>query len=681
LLSLSLALVCAPTSAVVLNLQNTDIEAAAQAMRGITGKSFVVDPRVKGQVTLVSDGDISRERAMAQFAAALRAQGFAMVEAEGLIKIVPESDAKLQGGSIAVQAPASGQQIVTQVFRLNFENANNLVPILRPLIAPNNTINANPGNNSLIVTDYAENLRRIAQLIAALDVPSSGDVEVIAVRHAVASDLVTTLNRLLDVPVTAGAGVAADPGRPTLLADPRNNSILVRATNPARVQYVRQLIAKLDTPSASTNNIHVVYLRNAEATKLAQVLRGVLAGQPVDVAAGSGRSSLASPAAQTLPAPGPFGTVSAQPAAQVQAAAAGAGASSTTGGSAGGANIQADAASNALIITAPEPLYRQIRSVIDQLDARRAQVYIETMIVEVSNDRLEEFGVQWQNLFGREGDKYGLGIGTNFGTGGNNIVNLSIGGASGQVLPGTGLNLGLLRNINGVYTLGMIARALESKGGVNVLSTPNLLVLDNEEAKFVVGQNVPFITGQYTNTGSSSTSVNPFQTIERRDVGLSLRVRPQVSEGGSIKLQIYQEVSSVVDRSRPEGIITNKRSLETMAVADDGHTIVLGGLMEDTLTDNQEKVPLLGDAPVVGSLFRNEKRQRVKTNLMIFLRPTVLRDVAAGNVLVGDRYEAIRQLQIDGQAAERWWSRSGGGPQLPPRRGDDPAPDKSPAKP
>ncbi len=312
-----------------------------------------------------------------------------------------------------------------------------------------------------------------------------------------------------------------------------------------------------------------------------------------------------------------------------------------------GGQIQADPATNSLIITAPEPQYRQIRAVIDRLDARRAQVHVESLIAEVNADKAAEFGIQWQNVLGNKGDKNIGVLGTNFSIGGTNIFSLQQGVATGAAAPSTGINLGLVRNTNGIYLLAALARFLESNADGNILSTPNLLTLDNEEAKIVIGQNVPFVTGQFTNTGATNGSVNPFQTIERKDVGLTLRVKPQISENGTVKLQIFQEVSSVQASSinSATGLITNKRSIESNILVDDGSVVVLGGLLQDEYSGNQEKVPVLGDIPVVGNLFKSETRSRRKTNLMVFLRPVVVRDSGQTEALSLDRYDLMRGKQ------------------------------------
>ncbi|RYX91704.1 MAG: type II secretion system protein GspD [Comamonadaceae bacterium] len=645
---------------VTLNFANAEIEAVARAIASITGRNVVVDPRVKGTMNLVTDRPVPPGVAFNQFTATLRLQGYAVVEAGGLYKIVPEADAKLQGGSVSVSSSAASaggaNQIVTQIFRLNYESANNLVPVLRPLISPNNTINVNPGNNSLVITDYSDNLQRLSRIIAALDVSNATDVEIIPLKFGLASDLAPLVTRLVEA---SGAGAApqgqADTSfKTTVIAEPRSNALIARAANPARLALVRSLVDKLDQPSsqAASGNIYVVYLKNADATKLAITLRAALAGNTTTGAGGA-----ASTPVSAQPASNNTNNASAATAAIAQSA------QPSTGG-----QIQADPATNSLIITAPEPQYRQLRAVIDKLDARRAQVFVESLIAEVNADKAAEFGIQWQGIAGSRGDR-NIGIlGTNFSIGGQNIFTLATQAASGAVAPSTGANFGLVRNTNGIYVLGFLARFLESKGDGNILSTPNLLTLDNEEAKIVIGQNVPFVTGQYTNNNSSSGSVNPFQTVERKDVGITLRVKPQISENGSVKLQIFQEVSSVQASSvnSSTGLITNKRSIESNVMVDDGAIIVLGGLLSDEYSGNQEKVPVVGDVPVFGNLFKSETRSRRKTNLMVFLRPVVVRDAPSTDMLSMDRYDLMRMQQISAQPVPSTVVPVNEAPSLPP---------------
>jgi general secretion pathway protein D len=333
--------------------------------------------------------------------------------------------------------------------------------------------------------------------------------------------------------------------------------------------------------------------------------------------------------------------------------------------------VQADPATNSLIITGPEPLYRQVRAMIDQLDSRRAQIYIESMIVEVSGDNAADFGFQWQGLLGERGDKTGVVAGTNFTKGGPSIIDLALtaaGRGTDATKPGEGLNIGLIRDFAGTYSLAAIARMLQSQTNTNIVSTPNLVTLDNEEAKIIVGSNVPFITGQFTATGTAAT--NPFQTIERKDVGITLRIRPQVGEGGTVRMQIFQESSSLSERVAPgtsnAGPSTDKRSIESTVVVDDGQIIVLGGLIEDRFTENKSKVPLLGDIPVVGALFRAESRTKTRTNLMVFLRPIVMRDNETSNKVSLDRYDLIRGAQQAAQPRPSLVLPIGESPVLPP---------------
>ncbi len=645
-----------PGAPITLNFVQAEIDAVARAMGVLVGRHVVVDPRISGTLNLQTERPVTPAQALQLFSSALRLRGFAIVESQGLLKVLPEADARLQSGAVLDEAQMPrGQQIVTQIFSLTHENANHLVPILRPLVSAHNPINVNAGQNSLIITDYADNLRRIAQIIAAFDVANATGVEVIGLQHALAGELIPVLQRLLDgdaaAPAVAGQPATAAAGfRTVLLPEPRSNSIIVRAANPARVALVRSLVAQLDrAPSGGAQgNIHVVHLRNANAVELATTLRAALAA---DSGLG-GDTSPATGGAATAPAAGaPGGALGAlrrtAAGAAVGASGGAAGAGAAPAPSSTGGQIQADAATNSLIISAPEPVFRQLRALIERLDTRRAQVFVESVIAEVSADQASEFGIQWQQLIGRSGAGTIGFLGTNFGPPGANLLNLATqSGGAGQ-LPNPGLNLGVAQRINGSYVLSALVRLLEQSGQANILSTPNLLTLDNEEARIVIGQNVPFITGSFTNVGGQGGAVNPFQTIERRDVGLTLRVRPQISENGTVRLSIFQEVSSVVPASigSPTGPITNTRSIESNVLVDDGAVIVLGGLLQDEYGAAQDQVPGLSQLPLLGSLFRSERRNRNKTNLMVFLRPVILRDQRASDALSQDRYDLIRAAQ------------------------------------
>jgi general secretion pathway protein D len=635
----------ASNDSVMLNFVNADIDAVVRAIGQYTGRTFVIDPRVKGTLSLVTERPVTRAQAFEQLLTALRLQGFTIVQTGNVARVVPEADAKLQGGTVVVPSTTAprGDQLVTQVFRLQYESASAMVPILRPLIAPNNTISAYPQNNTLVITDYADNLRRIQRIIESIDTPATSDVEIIPLKHGLAMEIATVVNRVLDEGARA-AGQAGDAGqRISVLAEPRTNALILRAPSPARLALAKNLIGQLDKPALTPGNINVVYLRNAEAIRLAPLLRAIIGSDPSFVpqqaAGGLSGGTGAQPGIPVQPT---------QPGMQAGTApgvaAIASGGAQAAGGLAG--MIQADAATNSLIITAPEPLYRNIRTIIDKLDVRRAQVVIESLIVEVSADKAAEFGIQWQALTGINDSGTNVIGGTNFGGAGQNII----GAAQNIATLGQGLNIGVVRgriNIPGigeVLNLGFLARALETKADANILSTPTIQTLDNEEARFLVGQNIPLITGAFAQSTGAGGAVNPFQTFERRDIGLQLRVKPQISEGGVVKLAIYQELSSIQNTltAAQGGIITNKRSFESMVLVEDGNIVVLGGLIEDRTDNSRGQVPVLGDLPVVGNLFRYENRQRRKTNLLVFLRPYVVRDEVTSSALAMDRYDYIR---------------------------------------
>jgi general secretion pathway protein D len=639
------------SASVTLNFVNAEIEGVARAMAAIIDRQIMVDPRVKGTITLYSEQPLTPREAYLNFLSALRGQGFALVEVAGLLKVVPEAEAKLQTGTVEVgnAVRRSGDQVLTQIFKLQFENANSLVTVLRPLISPNNTINANPATNTLVITDYADNLRRIGQIVAAMDVPSSTEMEAIPLQYAIASDLAPMVQRFADGGGTAVPGAAATAQSTTVMAEPRTNTLLVRAANPARLAMLKGLIQRLDRPGSNGlagSGINVVYLKNADAVKLAQILRAAFPTGGSGSSSSSGGAS-STPMTQTTPtstntssSSSLAGSSSSSSGLSTQASApVGASAQPSTGGF-----IQADPASNALIITAPDALYRQLRAVIDQLDGRRAQIYIEAMVVEVSETKLNEVGIQWVSALGSN-----AGVGTNLPVKG--IPGLLAAAVNPEtVLAGvSGMSVGVVkRNSNGTYSLGALANFLETKADGNVLSKPNMITLDNEEAKIVVGQNVPFITGSYS-TSSGGSTVSPYTTVERKDVGLTLRVRPQVGEGGAVRMTVFQERSSVDSVSATTGPTTNKSSIETTVVIDDGATLVLGGLLQDDYSNADSQVPLLGDIPYVGNLFKSRSRERKKTNLMVFLRPVVMRTEDATNAVTLDRYDYMRQRQVAGQ--------------------------------
>ncbi|MEQ1913572.1 MAG: type II secretion system secretin GspD [Sideroxydans sp.] len=611
--ALSAPTYAAPDDKVSLNFVNADIQEVIKAISQISKKNFLVDPRVKGSINIVSATPVSTELAYDILLSALRLQGYSAVDADGVTKIIPEADAKLYADTM-VRPGVKGDKIVTKVIVLKNESATQMVNVVRPMIATNNLVVAHASGNALVITDYVSNIKRIEQIIKAIDVPSADAPILIPVKNSSAVDLAATINKLMPEAVAATSGDGNQ--RFVLIADTRSNTLLLRADNPGRVARVRELVSKLDNDSGAPGNFHVVTLRNADASKIAQTLRAVMSGDTSTAAAG------AAPAT-------------------------------------GSGIVQADVASNSLIITASEPIYKNLRLAIDKLDVRRPQVFVEALIVEVTADKAAEFGVQWQSL-ATQGNTSIIG-GTNFGTT-NNIIGLA---TSKTPIPGPGLNIGVLNGVGAAANLGMLARALETDSNANILSSPNLLTLDNEEAKIVVGQNVPFITGQYAQSGGATTAT-PFQTIERKDVGLTLKIKPQILDGGSVRLQVFQEVSSVIATANTAaGVTTNKRSIESNILVDKDQIVVLGGLIQDTVNVVNNQIPLLGSIPLLGRLFSYESRQRSKTNLMVFIRPYVMRDQAAYEAVTARRYNQMSEEQQKAQLSSNFMLPINGGPLLP----------------
>lgn len=675
---------------ITLNFANTDVVSVIKAVGMITGKNFLIDPRVKGTVNIVSSKPVSRAMIYPILLSALRLQGYAAVESHGLIKIVPEADAKLNGAQIVgMNIPVSGE-VVTQVFALKHQSAAQLVPVLRPLISPNNTITYYPNSNSLVITDYADNLKHIDRIIDAIDQPSD-DSTVIRLQHASALDIAQTLHRLI---TDNNGGATPDPhDHVSIAVDAHSNSIVLDSVSAARVAMLQHLIEKLDQPTGDMDNIHVIYLKNADATRLAQTLNAAMTGESItptpstplkinssttSTASGAAGGSTSNTPSMSPPTPSPLGN-SASPTNATGGLSSSGAASGNSGNGGGGAIIQADAATNSLVLVAPEAVYNNIRAVVDKLDERRAQIFVEALIVEVDANKAAQFGIQWQNLSGINKSGNQLFGGTNFGTpaGGSNILSA----ASNITSVGQGLNIGIINgqvNIPGVgqvLNLGALAQALEIDDNANILSTPNLVTLDNQEAKIVVGQNIPLITGSYAQTGSTAT-ITPFQTYNRTDVGLTLQIKPQISQGGSIQLQIYQEVSSVdtTTLNNPSGPTTNLRSIESTVLVDNGQIIVLGGLMQNSVSDSIAKVPGLGDLPILGNLFSYKSRSRTKTDLMVFLLPHVLRTADDYAGLTSDRYNYISGVQSRSQMANEALLPTYKAPLLPPLAPNDHVP-------
>jgi general secretion pathway protein D len=709
MVALSLAIAQLAHAQVNLSFSNVDISQVAKAIGAATDMTIIVDPRVKGQLNLVSDNPVSKERALKTLEAALRMQGFALVQDNGILKVVPEADAKLQGVPTYVgNAPkVQGDTVITQVFHLKNQSAAGLEPVLKPLISPNNTIGAYANDNTLVVTDYADNVRRIASIIAGMDSGASQKVAVVLLQHESAVDLAPIVQKMLD---PSGIGNTDATLKVSVAADTRLNSLLLRASDPGRIRDAKALIAELDAPTRVAGNMHVVRLENANAVALAKVLRG-MQGQADDSGDDSGKSgsqsfsqnnggtaggnsgsggssgSTGTPGLPPLPSGGSTGGTGGT------GGLGGTGGSGTgTGGQGGlissargggendsgsGAMIQADPATNSLVITAPEPVYQNIRNVIDQLDVRRDQVYLEAMIVEMTATTAANLGVQWQGALQSSNGNNALYGGSNFNTStSQGIVNLT---AQGQTLDqnlsssavttllNNGINIGLLHNFGKFFGLGALVQALSQVSNATILSSPNLITLDNEEARIVVGSNVPVETGSVSTATSSTSGLAAFNTFERQDVGIVLHVKPQITKGGVIKLQIYSEDSSVDPNSvnNNGGVTIIKRSVESTVLSDDGEIVVLGGLIQDDYADGNNKVPWLGDLPVIGSLFRAENKSRTKTNVMVFMRPVVIHDRATSAALSESRYNYARQL-TNGYQSDNRVERDHDSPTLPP---------------
>jgi len=634
------------TQGVMLNFREIEIAEVATAFGQSMGITILLDPRVKGKITLESPGQIPIAKAYAIFVSALSLQGFSVIESDNAIKILPSADAKTAGGRVAGERPAVG--MLTRVFTLRYESAAQVLNAIRALVPASNPLSSLPQSNAIVVTDTAENMARIEKIISSLDVSNIGAVESYVSQHLLPADLAVMIDRLLNEPLSR-IGQPADTAyqRITFIPAARTNTLYIRGYDRSRVEQALRFARQLDVPNSTPGNVHVVYLRNAEARHLATVLQSIFRSTTTpsaDPAAGGGSR----PRSAEPPVTGASSNLTSQPPGALPLSSSAPSTLPVADIVLGeGVLVRPEPTLNALVVVAPQSVYREIRAVIDQLDVRRAQVYIESLIVEVSSDRAAEFGVQFQYLDGLNTSASRAIGGTNFGSAGTGTNLLEL--AANPTGAARGLNIGLIRgtityNGDTFANLGALARALESRGNTNVIATPNLLTLDNEESRIMIGQNVPFLTGTYT----TGVNPNPFQTIERRDVGTTLRVRPMVTEGGAIRLQIFQEVSSVSsDRSlaATSGLITNRRAIESTVLVDDEQIVVLGGLIEDREVMGQSKVPFLGDIPVLGTIFRYDTKSRVKSNLLVFLRPVILRSAEDSNVVTANRYDMIRRAQ------------------------------------
>jgi len=591
-------LVCANEEKIAFNFNNADIRTVIKSVARITGKNFIIDPLVKGEVTIVSPETLAAEDLYAIFLSVLQVHGFSAVESDNIIKIIPVAKARQEADtrSFKAEGSAPADQVITRLYKLRYVPVQDLIAVLKPLVPNSSYLGFHIQSNTLIMVDRAANIEQQVRIIDSLDQDTSGRPEIITLNHASAAALAMVIDSLEN----KADKKAGDQIR--LVADERTNSILLSG-NPDYVLRIKSMIAHLDQPVINEGSTQVIFLRNARAKDLVPIITGTLTGED--------------PAGKTSPVMKE--TVI----------------------------VQADEASNALIITAPPARMKSIQSVVRQLDIRRAQLMIEAIIAEVSLDNAEEFGIQWRSASNVTSDNNAFIGGTNFNASGSGINQASV---NPRVL-GDGLSLGFFSgttNILGtnIINLNSLIRALSQTGDTNILSTPSLMAMDNEEAEIVVGQNVPFPTGSYTSTGSTTSTVNPFTTYERHDIGIKLKVKPQISEGDTIRLDISQEVSSVASLDQNSGPITNTRTITTSVLVDDGKLLVLGGLISNNVEESQYSVPILGSIPLLGALFRYNTSKQEKRNLMVFLRPVIIRDAGNSSRITFDKYDYMRNLQL-----------------------------------
>ena len=596
------ALVWAQQPSATLNWKDADIRQVVEAVSAVTGKNFILDPRVTGRVTLLSPTPLGPDALYAAFLSILQVHGYVAIQSGDLIKIIPDATARQFPTAIGTANAMGPDDLATQVVQLRNVGATQLVPILRPLIPQYGHLVAHAGSNMLIISDRAANVSRLVGIVHRIDQASDEDIEVVPLEHASASEIVRIMTAL-----TQARGADGTPVTTSLVADARTNSVLIGGDKNERLR-LRALIAHLDTPLEEGGDTQVRYLRFADAEDLATKLQTHFSGQAQQ--------------------------------------AAGAGAAAGAGRSLDGINVWADTQTNALIVNAPPKMMRSLMQIVDKLDIRRAQVLVEAIIVEVIADRQNQLGVTWAI----EGESSNAPIGvTNFPGFMNGVVQLGSAAAGGATDPsgiiGDGITIGIGRITDDGVSFAAILTALEGAADTNIISTPSVVTTDNEEATLNVGQEVPFVTGSYSNTGSAGGAVNPFQTIQREQIGVKLAITPQINDGNSMVLDISQEISSIAQSaSGAVDLITNQRIVETTVIVENGEILVLGGLIEDVLRESEQRVPILGSIPLLGNLFRSSKTEKLKTNLMIFIRPTILRDSSQIAVETEQKYNMMRDV-------------------------------------
>lgn len=581
-----------------LNLKNADIHSLIETVSIATGKNFIIDPRVQGKVTVISSSEVSADELYQVFLSVLDVNGFIAAPSGtngNSFKIVPKINARVSGNvTSASSTSAGGDLIVTQIMAVKHVPAAQIVPVLRPLLPQEAHLTAYLPTNMLILSDTARNAQRIWDMVRRIDQPLEQTLEMVKLKHASAGEVVSIINSL-NLNSSTPAADATSTNK-LVVADQRTNTIIINAASDL-LPRLRALIAHLDAPVAQmTGNTKVVYLHYSQAELLAPIIREMAAAHT-----STDEADKADNTPQVL------------------------------------ISVQAEPDINALVITAPDAALQSMLAVIKQLDVRRAQVLVEAIIAEISSSKAAELGVQWalgtNNIVGA----------TSFGASGSNLIQLK----ANPLSLGSGLSLGVGQFAADQLGIGALLRALSSDASTNIISTPSLLTMDNQQAEIVVGQNVPFITGQYASTGSGETPSSPFQTIKRQDIGVRLQIKPQINQGDAISLEILQEISSLAPSTTSAAdIITNKRSIQTTVIANDGDLIILGGLIDDNLQESSEKVPLLGDLPILGAAFRYKKSAMVKRNLMVFIRPTIVRDAAVLEAASHGKYTLLRTQQL-----------------------------------
>jgi general secretion pathway protein D len=610
------------------NYRDADIRVVADQVQQVIGRPIIIDPRVRAQVTVLSNAPMSPAAFYQLFMSTLEVHGFVALDSGDAIQIVPDANARF----------GAGDDYVTQAIVLDNIGAAQLVPILRPLLPQSAHLAAHPPSNALIVADRPQNIQRMLNLIRRMDQAGTQDIEVIALDNAAADEVVRMLSSLNQAAQASG-------GTPPVqvIADTRTNSVLLSGSGAARLQY-RALIAHLDTPSAQGGDTLVTYLNYADAEELATKLQaqfGAAGGQAAPAAGAEG----AGPPSQS----GPI-------------------------------SIWADAGTNALVINAPERVRQDMLAVVKQIDIPRLQVMVDAIIVELSEEKAAQLGVTWL-LDGSDSDD-GIGI-TNFPGTTSGILGLATAGSSDTPSASSipeGISLGVGRVREAGTSWAALVNALRGDADTNIVSTPHIVTLDNEEAEIKVGQEVPFLTGQFTSTGGNNNgNVNPFQTIQREEVGTSLKITPQINEGSGVKLTIEQETSSLSQGSSGAvDLVTNSRTITTSVFVNDGEVLILGGLMDDQLRQGEQRVPGLGRIPGLGWLFRARKTEHDKKNLMVFIRPTILRNVEDARFQTNQKYRYIQDIQRDMASDRVRLMRNEPQPTLPPL---PPVPEETPALP